>query len=356
MNFKINKRRRRSLEILAQKAGALPGSLNPTSGPQKVEGILSEFDAKSSATISIQNASFEVSDTLNSWVDFLGIPDTAILERLRDEFLVDTLILEDVANPTQLPKCDAIGEAIFFTLKGITYFESELHFEQISLILTSQCLVSVQEDPRGDFFDSIKTRLSKNKGKLREKGLDYLIYSLIDSVVDHYFVALRCFDAELETLGDAIRDDLNPDLLLDIHRLKRQIFTLRRYLWYSRDMLQARKKIEHPLLDPSIEKYFNDVGDHIHHAVDICESLRDEILDLNEQYINAVNYKANEIMKQLTIVASIFMPLTLIAGIYGMNFKYMPELEFVYGYPILLGALLVLGIGAWVFFKRRKWL
>ncbi len=292
-----------------------------------------------------------------TWIDVDGIHQIDILEQFGECLNVHPLVLEDVLNTEQRPKLDDYGEYLFVVLKMFRYDDQsgEMEVEQISLILGADFVVSLQEKP-GDAFDPIRERIRDGKGRIRKMGADYLAYALIDAIVDHYFVVLEQIGEKIELLEEDLVTDPTPETLQTIHNLKRDMIFLRKSVWPLREVIGGLERGESSLIGESITIYLRDVYDHTIQVIDTMETFRDMISGMLDIYLSSISNRMNEVMKVLTIIATIFIPLTLVAGIYGMNFRYMPELEWPWGY--LMVWLVMLGIAAvmLVYFRRKRWL
>ena len=292
-----------------------------------------------------------------TWIQIEGIHDITMVEELGAYFGVDHLLLEDLMSPTQLPKIEVYEDYAFIILKNLDYNTASARTsrEQISLIIGLNFVISVQEN-RSGIFTSIQNRLRNAQGRIRQMQSGYLTYALIDIIVDHYFIALEKVDERVEALQEEIMTNPSSDVLAKINALRAEILLLRRPILPLRDVLVEILHGDTPLLDENIPPYFHDVYDHLIEVIQMLEMLRATVSGLFDIYTSAVSHRMNEVMKVLTIVATFFIPLTFIAGIYGMNFKFMPELESQWGYPVVLLAMLGISIGMFVFFKFKKWL
>ena len=292
-----------------------------------------------------------------TWIQIEGIHDITMVEELGAYFGVDHLLLEDLMSPTQLPKIEVYEDYAFIILKNLDYntASARVSREQISLIIGLNFVISVQEN-RSGIFTSIQNRLRNAQGRIRKMQAEYLAYALIDVIVDHYFIALDKVDEHIQTLEEEIMTNPSSDVLAKINALRAEILLLRRPILPLRDVLAGILHGDTPLLDENIHPYFHDVYDHLIQVIQMLEMLRSTASGLFDIYTSAVSHRMNEVMKVLTIVATFFIPLTFIAGIYGMNFKFMPELETQWGYPVILLAMLGISIGMFAFFKLKKWL
>ena len=292
-----------------------------------------------------------------TWINVDGIHRVEILERLGNQLAVHPLVLEDILNTDQRPKLEDFDAYVFVVLK--VYRNSEqgdgMAVEQVSLILGPNSVISFQEEP-GDIFDPVRERIRKSKGRIRRMGADYLAYALVDAVVDSYFVILEGVGEQVEFVEEALVADPRPETLQTIHNLKRDMILLRKAVWPLREVVGVLVRGESSLVGESITIYLRDVYDHTIQVIDTIETFRDMISGMLDIYLSSVSNRMNEVMKLLTIIATIFIPLTFIAGLYGMNFKYMPELEWRGGYPLVWLVMLIIAALMLLYFRRKKWL
>jgi magnesium transporter len=292
-----------------------------------------------------------------TWINIDGLHQVEILERLGECYGLHPLVLEDILNTDQRPKMEDYGEYIYIVLKDLDYDDksSEIEPEQISLILGSNFVFSFQER-EGDTFNTIRERIRNSKGRIRKMGADYLAYTLFDSIVDNYFIILERLGEKIEFLEEKLVSQPTPETLQVIHHLKREMIFLRKAVWPLREVVGGLERGESSLIKESTRIYLRDVYDHTIQTIDTIETYRDMVSGMLDIYLSSVSNRLNSVMKVLTIIATIFMPLTFIAGIYGMNFKYMPELEWRWGYPVIW--LIVIGIGVFMllYFRKKKWL
>jgi magnesium transporter len=246
---------------------------------------------------------------------------------------------------------------IFVVIKMLQYIEenNEIKGEQVSLILGSNWVVSVQE-AEGDVFDSIRERLRTDKGRIRKMGADYLVYALMDAIVDNYFTVLEKVGETIEEIEDAVVANPSPETLQVIHDLKRQMILLRKSVWPLREVISRLERWESELINESTDVFLRDLYDHTIQVIDAIETFRDMLSGMLDIYMSSVSNRMNEVMKVLTIIATIFLPLTLVAGIYGMNFRIMPELQWDWGYPFSLLIMFIVAMVMLVYFRRKKWL
>jgi magnesium transporter len=291
-----------------------------------------------------------------SWINLNGIHNSSILEEAGVQFSLHPLTLEDIANVNQRPKMEVYSNYIFFVFKMLQLNDDyELSSEQFSFVLTKKLLVSFQEK-EGDIFEPLRQRIRNNRGRIRQKGNDYLAFSLMDAIVDNYFLILEQLNDKMEELEDKALKNPNQQTLQEIHKLKRIIINLRKSIWPLRDTLSRLYKDEEGYFEDATQLYLRDLYDHSLQLIDSVETYREILNGILDIYMSTVNNKMNEVMKVLTIIATIFIPLTFIAGIYGMNFEFMPELKLPWGYFAVLGIMAVVAILMIVFFKKKKWL
>ncbi len=292
-----------------------------------------------------------------TWVNVVGIQQVEVLEKVGSCFVVHPLALEDVLNTEQRPKVEDYGEDLFIVVKLISYNErkDEIESEQISLILRPNALLSFQEK-EGDDFAAVKERLRAGKGRLRKMGADYLAYTLLDIVVDQYFVVLEKLGERIEVLEGKLLADPSTATLQKIQRLKKEMLLLRKWVWPLREVISGLERGEFPGIQESTRIYLRDVYDHTIQVMDSIEIYRDMLSGMLDIYLSSLNNRMSAVMKVLTIIATVFMPLTFLAGVYGMNFKYMPELDWPWGYPLILGVMGLVAILMLTLFRRKKWL
>jgi len=298
---------------------------------------------------------FKESSTV-TWINIEGI-DSNVIKKISDIYGVHSLVLEDIVSTGQRPKMEDYGDYIYIVFRMI-YFNDKVHDivdEQISLILGENFVISIQEK-EGDVFDPIRQRIRDYKGRIRTMGTDYLAYTLLDSVVDNYYVVLEKRGEDIENLEEEVM--INPSNLIarKIHSLKRDMIYLRKQIWPLREVVSGLQRNESKLIKKQTGLFLRDVYDHTIQVMDTVDSFRDMLSGIHDSYLSGISNKMNEIMKVLTIFAAIFIPLTFMAGVYGMNFEYMPELKWKYGYFVLLGLMACVGFGMLFFFKKKKWI
>jgi magnesium transporter len=345
----------------AQKVGLPPGSLVYTGEKvdEQVSITLIDYDEQHYQENEV--AGFDqcllIKDKPGvTWIKVNGIHQVANLEKLGECFNLHPLTLEDILNTDQRPKSEDFEDYLYIVLRIINYSEErEISSEQISLILGSNFLISLQES-NGAIFAPVLDRLRTSKGRIRKSGADYLAYALMDLIVDNYFVVLEQFGEALEYLEEEVVKRPTPETLQDIHRFKYDMIMLRKSVWPLREVVGHLERKESDLIQDATGIYFKDVYDHTIVAIDNIETYRDILSGMLDIYLSSISNRLNQIMKVLTVIATIFMPLTFMAGVWGMNFKHMPELEWVWGYPMALGLMVVVSLCMIHYFHRKKWL
>jgi magnesium transporter len=291
------------------------------------------------------------------WLNVDGVHKPEIIEQVGRSFGVHPLVLEDIADTGQRPKMEDFDDYIFVTLKMFRFGkkEKEIKTEQISLVLGNGFVVSFQE-AEGDVFDPIRERLRNNKGRVRKAGADYLVYALMDAVVDNYFLIMEKLGETIEEIEDKLVINPTSETVQKIHGLKRQLIFLRKSVWPLREVISRLERSESPLILKSTFVYLRDVYDHTIQVMDSVDTFRDTLSGMLDIYLSSVSNRMNEVMKVLTVIATIFIPLTFIAGIYGMNFRDMPELGQAWGYPTTLLLMLAIALVMVIYFRRKKWI
>lgn len=344
------------------KSGLPPGSLVHI-GERKVQTpkiSIIDYDATKFQEEEIQAVEecfiFKDKPTV-TWINIDGLHQTEILEKLGDCYGFHPLVLEDILNTDQRPKMEDYGDYVYIVLRSLEYNhqKEEIESDQISIIMGQNFVFSFQEK-EGDTFDPIRERIRSGKGRIRKMGADYLTYSLLDSIVDNYFILLEKLGEKIEFLEEQLVTSPTPETLQTIHNLKRELLFLRKAVWPLREVVGSLERGESSLIQASTRIYLRDLYDHTIQVIDNVETFRDMISGILDIYLSSVSNRLNSVMKVLTIIATIFMPLTFLAGIYGMNFKYMPELEWRWGYPFICFVMMGIGIFMLVYFKKKKWL
>ncbi len=296
-----------------------------------------------------------LSDKIVTWIHLSGLSDINTIKAIGTSFQIHPLTLEDVLNTNQRPKIEDFDDYLYCVLKIVRSQNDAIQSEQLSLILQKNCLISFQER-ESDIFENVTRRLAERKGKIRSLGPDYLLYALIDTVVDEYFPVIEKIGIDAEDLEEAVIEQPDPTNMEEIYTMKRDLIHLRKYIWPAREVLLSILRERSDLISEPTMRYFGDVGDHLFQIADVLETYREMVTGLYEIYLSTLSNRMNEVMKVLTIIATIFIPLTFIAGLYGMNFAEMPELTWEYGYPAaLLSMVAVAGIMI-LFFRKKGWI
>ena len=292
-----------------------------------------------------------------TWINIDGLHQTEILEKLGECYGLHPLVLEDILNTEQRPKMEDYGDYLYVVVKMLhdKGKKGQVEAEQVSLIVGSNFVFSFQESG-GDVFEPIRERIRNGKGRVRKMGADYLAYSLLDAIVDYYFVILEKLGERVEFLEEELVTNPKTQTLQEIHHLKSEMIFLRKAVWPLREVIGALERGESPLIQKGTSLYLRDVYDHTIQAIDTVETFRDMVSGMLDIYLSSVSNRLNAVMKVLTIIATVFMPLTFLAGVYGMNFKYMPELEWRWGYPLVWAVMIGIGGVMLIYFKRKKWL
>src|SRR5690554_307406 len=308
------------------------------------------------ATTSIADAFKYEDETHITWINVNGLTDTDAIVALKDYFELHPLIQEDIVAIHQRPKIDEYENYLFLVFKMLQYTDAgDLVVEHVSMVLGKDYILTFQE-AEGDTFDDLRARIEHGKGRVRRSGSDYLMFAVLDAVVDHYFAVADFLVNKIEIIEDQIfRDNVNINLAEDIQMLKKEVLKIRKAVLPLREVINRLDKLDIDLIEPQTYKYIRDLYDNIIQMTESIEIHREMTWSLMDMYMSTINNKMNEVMKILTIVASIFIPLTLLTGIYGMNFDNMPELHYKYSYFIFLGVMVILLFGMIWFFKRKRW-
>jgi len=293
-----------------------------------------------------------------TWVNIDGLHDIKVMEKIGKHFGLHPLVLEDILNTDQRPKIEDFDDYIFVVLKMLYFDESqdEIRAEQVSIILGSNFVLSFQERV-GDIFNPLRERIRNAKGRVRKMGPDYLAYALMDAIVDNYFTVLEKLGEKIEGMEEELVGNPTPETLQTMHNLKREMIFLRKSVWPLREVVSRLERGESKLIKDSTGIYLRDVYDHTIQVIDTIETYRDMLSGMLDIYLSSISNRMNQVMKVLTIIATIFIPLTFVAGIYGMNFEYMPELKWHWFYPKAFWLVMIGVAGVMLFyFRRKKWL
>ncbi len=346
----------------ASKTGLPPGTLVHV-GEKRIESIrITLFRYNNDHLLEerlqvIEEALTQHEPSMITWLNIDGLHDISVVEKVGTKYKLHPLILEDILNTSQPPKCEDYEQYLFIVLKMLTWDDQKdhVHSEHISLVLGPDYVISFQEEP-GDVFEMIRERIRTGKGRIRKMSGDYLVYALIDAIVDYYFVILDRLGEKIETLEEELTEHPEDRLLHRIHGLKRELISLKKSIWPLREMINSLIKTDSELINDSSHPYLRDLYDHSIQVIETTESYRDIVSGLLDLYMSTISNRMNNVMKVLTIIATIFIPLTFIAGVYGMNFDHMPELHWKWGYlAVWIAMLSAGGLMIWLF-KKNKWL
>ena len=343
----------------SKKPGDAPGTIvyvgDETNEEIKVELI--NYDATSSTEkeISIEDISAVEKQSGIKWLSIIGIHESELIQKIGNQFDIHKLVLEDVANTARHAKIEEYSEFLYAVLK-MFYVDSknEIRIEHISLILKKNLVISFQES-KGDVFDPVRKRIRDGRKKIHESDSDYLFYALIDAIVDNYFVILRKIGERMDALRASITRNANKDDLLVLDILQNDILVIQNSITPLENMFAKLEDYEPSLIRESNLIYFRNLHDHISQVLSSTSAVKDKLSSMNEYYLSVVSNKTNEIMKTLALVATICVPITVIAGIYGMNFQHMPELSSPMAYPIVLASMAGVGLSLYGYFRRKKW-
>ena len=350
----------RFFKKMSKKAGLPPGTLvadvEKDTAPVKITVI--DYDENSYEETELEAVTdcrrFREKPTV-TWVNVDGVHRVDVLQELGECFGLHPLVLEDIANTDQRPKTEDFGDYLFVVLKMLNYAGDEVGTEQVSLILGPNYVLSFQER-EGDVFDAVRERIRNAKGRIRKTGPDYLAYALLDAVVDNYFVILERIGEKVGLLEDELAENPKPETLQNVHELKREMIILRKSVWPLREVVNGLIRDDSKLVRESTGVFLKDVYDHTIQVIDAVETYRDVLSGMLDLYLSTVSNRMNEVMKVLTIIATIFIPLTFVAGIYGMNFQFMPELGWHWSYPLVWLVMVIVALSMLVFFRRKRWL
>lgn len=353
-------------EYFSDEPGSMPGTLSIEADASPPVIFLIDYNETNAVRIKINDPEdcipYLDSETV-SWVDVQGLGNEDVLRRVGQVFDLHPLVLEDMVNVPQRPKIDGYEDQVLFIARMVTPRENSRGFvaEQVSLILGKNYLLTVQEEPDYDCFGPVRERIRASKGTIRQHKADYLAYSVIDAIIDGFFPVLESYGEFLEELEDEVVENPTRQSLEQIHRIKRELLALRRAIWPQRDAINSLIRDCDHLIGPEVRVYLRDCYDHTVQVIDVVETYREVASSLMDVYVSSVGNRMNEVMKLLTIISTIFIPLTFIAGVYGMNFDpesspwNMPELNWYWGYPFCLGVMAAIAISLILYFKRKGW-
>ena len=347
---------------MKEKLGLAPGTLIYT-GKHNVHPVVSSrlcFNAEElmeERFDGYEKANFPIKKNAVNWFNIYGLHNQETMLQLQNDFGIVNLALEDALNISELPKFEEFDEHLFVTLKmfSLNDDQSHVHPEHLSMILGKDYIITLQEK-KGDVFEGVRNRIRNKHGKIRTRGNDYLLYALLDTIVDNYFLVIDDFQNKIDDLEQRILEMEEDNALTAINEMKKELVRLRKYIQPLELSIQNLMKFESDFVSESISHYFEDLKNHINHVSLLVNEQHQSLSSLTELHISLISNQMNQIMKVLTIVASIFIPLTFLAGIYGMNFEYIPELKYRYGYFVLLGIMALTTAILIILMKRKKWL
>jgi magnesium transporter len=338
-------------------SGAVPVEGEPRTEPVKITVIDYDASRYEEKEVRLVEECFPYRDTSTvTWINIDGLSDTRTIEEIGQCYSIHPLILNDLQNTGQRPKMQDLESYLYLTIKMMTIDEKtqEISIEHVSMILGSTYLISFQENV-GDVFDPVRERI-RREGRIRKFGPDYLVYALIDDIVDNYFLVMEKLEERVEDLEEELVVNATPQSLSKLNKLKKDMIHLRKAVWPLREMINALDREDSPLIRADTRIYFRDVYDHIIQVIDTLETFRDMVSGMIDIYLSSLSYRMNEIMKVLTLIATIFIPLTFVAGVYGMNFDYMPELRHPYGYFMVWGVMIGVVVVMLIYFRKRQWI
>ncbi len=298
-----------------------------------------------------------LNNELVTWINIDGLGDLSVLRILGERFNLHPLALEDVVDTNQRPKVEQYDDYLFILTKMIYLTaDGDISSEQVSMFLGKTFLITLQEEPDRDVFEPVRARIRGGKGRIRKADSDYLAYALLDSIIDHYYPVLESIGSEIDTIEDELVDNPLTRPVGSLHEHKRTLTQIRRMVWPLRDVTNLLLHEEPGLIRPETKVYLRDCYDHTVQLMDLVESYRDVLSGLTEVHISSIGMRTNEIMRILTVISAIFIPLTFIAGVYGMNFTHMPELAKPWGFYACLGLMLIIAVAQLLYFKKRRWI
>ena len=351
--------RRRSISR-SRKTGQTPGTVTFT-GSRKVDSTTLDvirYEGDHLAQVAgagLDEALAAVEPGGVTWLNVNGLHDTVVLEKIGKRFGLHPLTVEDIASVGQRPKLESFDDYLFIVVRMLSLEGGHLEDEQISMVLSQDTVITFQERP-GDILEPLRERIRKGKGRIRGMGADYLAYALLDIVVDHYFVVLEASSAQIDEIEAEVYADPRPEVMERISALKQDALHMRKAVWPVRDLMSALLREESALFTRQTQTFLRDAYDHVVQAIDALETLRETVGSLQDSYLSSLSFRMNEVMQVLTIIATIFIPLTFVAGVYGMNFEYMPELSWRWSYPVLWLLMILMTAGMVWWFRRKNWL
>ncbi len=315
-----------------------------------------EMDCNQQEVVGVKELSQALDDNRINWIDVEGFGDRDLLMAIGKLFNIHALALEDIVNVPHRPKFERYDDQILVIVRMITINDDgQFDMEQVSVVLGKNFVITFQEKP-GDVFEPVRKRIRSGNGPIHELGADFLAYAIIDTIIDAYYPVLEAIGELMDPIEKKVIFDPKPILLDELHQIKKHLVSLRRAIWPQREAIGEMYRDDHPLVSKEVQVYLRDTHDHCVQAAEVTEMYREMIGGLMNTYLTSVANKTNEVMKVLTIVATIFIPLTFLAGIYGMNFEHMPELKWKWAYPTFWFSIIVVGIAMVGFFWRNGWI
>jgi magnesium transporter len=290
-----------------------------------------------------------------SWLDVEGLNDVPKIQKIGVSLGLHPLVMEDILNVDQRSKMEEFEDYVYIVLKMFHIKNDEIIPEQVSIVLSKNYVVTFQEGIEGDSFHEVRERIRNTKGVITKMTSDYLVYSLIDSIIDSYFSVLEIYGNKIETIEEELVNNPTKKTLTEIYKLKREILYLRKSVWPLREAISRLERGESDLITKNTHLYLRDVYDHTINVLDTIETYREMLSGMIDIYLSSISNRLNETMKYLALISTIFIPMTFIASIYGMNFEYMPELKWLHGYWFAIGLMAAVGLGFLIYFKGKKW-
>ena len=348
----------RHRRVARVRPGTLPGTLlaDDAAGPSRISVLTwTRADVRYDEVPNVEAALARITPGTMTWINIDGLGDVGTLAKLGERYALHPLALEDVVNVPQRPKVERYDKHVFVVMRTMRLADGVMVEEQVSLFFGTDWLITVQERPDGDCFGTVREAIRAGRGRARESAADYVAYLLLDAVVDAYFPVIEHFGERMQALETEALADPDQAVLVDMQRLRHELLALRRAVWPMREEVGILLREESAPITPETRVFLRDVYDHAVQALEIVESLRETAVSVMEVYLSVQNQRLNEIMKVLTIIATLFIPLTFIASIYGMNFRHMPELDWRYGYAWALGLMAVTAVLLIAYFRRKGW-
>ena len=349
-------------KLRSEKAGLPPGSLVPVSEEPEIDTTIQVFvynaeEVSERCAVAVDTIDVGDPGKTVTWIDIAGLADLKAITAIGEQFKLHQLLLEDVLNTDHRPTIDEYEDQLFVVVKMLTMSPDgeEVWSEQVSFVLGKGFVISFQSEP-GDVMDPVRDRIRNNMGRLRKKGADFLLYSLLDVIVDHYFIIVEDLGKQIEAMEERVTERPRNGDLLAMQELRRKLIGISRQVTPTRELAGRMNVIPSALIAKSTRRYINDLQDHTVYISESIGMLRDQLTNLENTYHAGLNMRMGNVMKLLTVISTIFIPLTFIVGVYGMNFKNMPELEWHYGYYVVMGVMLLISLIMLVLFRRKGWL